>query len=64
MVDKISVNVVIKNVPYNFDDTDHIEEFIVARLVDAELWWYGVYDKYEKAKEVAIEIGNGVILKI
>lgn len=37
--------------------------YIVARLVDARLWYYGIYDTKDRAVQVAIEIGNGLILE-
>ena len=37
--------------------------FIVARLVDSELWYYGVYETQERAEEVAEALGNGVVLQ-
>lgn len=36
-------------------------EYIVARLVDCELWFYGAYDSKDKAEEVAYEI-EGLIV--
>lgn len=36
--------------------------YMVARLVNATLWYYGLYDSMERAAEVAVELGNGVIL--
>ena len=36
--------------------------FIVARLVDTDLWYYGVYETQERAEEVAAELGNGVVM--
>ena len=36
----------------------------VARNCDAELWYYGCYDTEERAKEVAMELGNGVVLEV
>ena len=36
--------------------------FIVARLVETDLWYYGVYETQERAEEVAAELGNGVVL--
>lgn len=35
-------------------------EFIVARKVDNEYWFYGAYENGFKAEQVALEI-NGVI---
>jgi len=37
--------------------------FIVARLVDSELWYYGVYETQERAEEVAEALGNGVVIQ-
>ena len=37
---------------------------MVARLVDGELWYYGLYNTWERAKEVAKELGNGVVFEI
>ena len=36
-------------------------EYIVARLVDCELWFYGAYDSKDKAEEVAYEIEGLVV---
>ena len=38
--------------------------YMVARLVDAVLWYYGTYETMSRAAEVAVELGNGVILGI
>lgn len=43
---------------------EHGHGYLVARLCDGELWYYGIYGTDSKAKEVAIEIGNGVVLSI
>lgn len=37
--------------------------FMVVRLVDARLWYYGTYPDEEKALQAAIEIGNGLVVK-
>ena len=37
--------------------------FMVARLVDGELWYYGTYEEKDRADSVAQEIGNGVVLE-
>ena len=36
--------------------------YIVARLVDGELWFYGAYDDEDHARTAIDEIGNGVLL--
>lgn len=45
----------IKNCP----DYVNKYEYVVAREVDGEFWFYGAYDDIEKAREVAAEI-NGI----
>lgn len=37
--------------------------FIVARLVDCDLWYYGVYETQERAEKVAEALGNGVVIQ-
>ena len=37
---------------------------MVARLVDNELWYYGLYDTWDRAEKVAKELGNGVAFEI
>jgi hypothetical protein len=36
---------------------------MVTRVVDSELWYYGMYATWERAEEVAKELGNGVVLE-
>ena len=36
---------------------------VVRRDNDSALWYYGLYDFEETAREVAIEIGNGLVLE-
>ena len=46
----------IKNIPmYAYE-----HEFVVAREVDGDMWFYGAYDSVEKAENVANEIGGWV----
>ena len=37
--------------------------FVIVRVVDAELWYYGTQREYERALEVAQEIGNGFVIQ-
>ena len=39
--------------------------YIVARRDEqtAELWWYGSYETEERAYDVAVKIGDGIVLK-
>ena len=57
---RIDTRVIVRNVPnYPLD-----KGFMVARVVDADLWFYGLYDSDIRAGEVAREIGNGVVIEI
>lgn len=43
----------------------HDGEFMVVRRAeDATLWYYGVYQEYEAAESVAVEIGNGFVVQL
>ena len=57
------VNAEIKNVAEYAQGKDG---FIVVRRDDhdASLWFYGVYESKELARNVAIEIGNGLVLEV
>lgn len=37
-------------------------KYIVARNIDGELWFWGAWNDRNKANEVAIELGNGVVI--
>lgn len=54
----ISYVTAIKNLP------EHKKEgFVVARVVDNDLWYYGTYETKKKASEVAKELGfNAVVI--
>ena len=43
--------------------TEGEEKFVVARVSEGELWYYGRYEE-EKAREVAEEIGGIVVEEI
>ena len=43
--------------------TEGEEKFVVARVSDGELWYYGRYEE-ERAREVAEEIGGIVVEEI
>lgn len=56
------VNVNIKNLP---DYAKENDGFMVARRDDnGDLWFYGLYETAERAREIAIEIGNGLVLGV
>ena len=58
----LTVRTFVKNCPVSIIGSE--STVMVARLVDTELWYYGLYDTWERAKEVAKELGNGVVLEV
>lgn len=38
--------------------------YLVVRLCDMVLWYYGFYDSYERAFKAAGELGNGLVLGV
>lgn len=49
----------VKNVP---DYAKNQKGFMVASASDGELWFYGLYDTYEKARDVVRFVTKAVIL--
>ena len=47
----------------NTSRSSYDKGFVVARLVNGELWYYGHYETEERAEEVREEFENGIILK-
>lgn len=58
----LRVSLFVKNCPVSIIESE--STVMVARLVDNELWYYGLYDTWERAKEVAKELENGVVFEI
>ena len=56
---KIKANVVINNMPSEMDEK---ARFIVSRVFDGSLWFWGRFEDINKAMEAAQEI-NGVIVE-
>lgn len=46
----------------NTSKEDYSGRFVVARLVDGVLWYYGAYETEERAEEVRSEFENGIVL--
>lgn len=40
------------------------DNVMVAKLVNSELWYYGMYATWDKATQVAKDLGNGVVLEV
>lgn len=58
----LRVNLFVKNCPISIIRSE--STVMVARLVDSELWYYGLYDTWERAEEVAKELGNGIVFEV
>ena len=56
---KVTATVDVQNLPIKGLSKD----YVVVRQVDGDLWYYGQYDSEAKAREVAIEIGNGLVIE-
>ena len=58
----IRAEVFVNNCPLSLINRE--ETFMVARNVDSELWYYGMYQTFERAKSVAKELENGIVLEV
>lgn len=61
-INKINVTVEISNMSINALDKEGY--LVVRRDNDSALWYYGLYSTKEFAREVACEIGNGIVLEM
>ena len=55
---KMSVIAEVKNVP---DDVD-TEGYMVVRVYEGELWYYGIWYNRDYAERAMSEIDNGILL--
>ena len=58
----LTVHAFVNNCPFSIIRSE--DKVMVARLVDSELWFYGLYATWEKAEQVAKDLGNGVVLEV
>lgn len=47
----------------NTSRSSYENKFVVARLVNGELWFYGMYETEEEANRVRDEFPNGIVLR-
>lgn len=52
------VKVTINNLP-----DYQLSRYIVARVADGKLWFWGTWEDREEAERVAAELGNGVVVE-
>ena len=55
---EITVKAIINNMP-----TEITYPYLVVRHVEDELWWYGQYEDYQRASDIALKLGNGFVLE-
>ncbi len=58
---ELNVTIRVYNMPVSRNTR---KGFMVVRLVDAAMWYYGTYDEYNRAREVALELGNGLVVEV
>lgn len=56
----VDAKVAVKNLP----DKPLRTGYMVVRICNLVLWYYGFYDSYERALQAADEIGNGIVLGV
>lgn len=55
---KLPCQIDVKNLP-SYD----LDCYTVFRLDDGDLWFYGTYENEDRAKEVAKELGNALVVE-
>ena len=63
IVKKLDCKITISNVPESIVHGSRTG-FIVARVDLPNLWYYGCYDTFERATEVAMVLGNGIVVEV
>ena len=58
----LGVTIKVQNIPDKFDMTQ--SGYMVLCRDDADLWYYGFYNNENQARNVAVEINNGVVVKL
>ena len=56
----VNVGVVVQNMPPDVREQD--EEYIVVRVVQGEMWYWGSFETYEDAFDVCLELSNATVL--
>lgn len=55
---KLPCQIEVNNLP-SYD----LDRYTVFRLDDGDLWFYGTYENEDRAKEVAHELGNALVVE-
>ena len=63
IVKKVDCKITIHNVPESIINGSRTG-FICARVDLPNYWYYGCYDTFERATEVAMELGNGIVVEV
>ena len=54
----MQLKIMVNNVPKESE----LKRYIVARVCDAELWYYGTYGTQNIAKDVSDFLGNAIVI--
>ena len=57
----ITAKIHVNNLPHDDFETGYM---VVRRDRKANLWYYGFQHDLERAKEIAVEIGNGIVIEV
>lgn len=63
IVKKLDCKITIHNVPESIANGSRTG-FICARVNLPDYWYYGCYNTLERASEVAMELGNGIVVEV
>lgn len=63
IVKKLDCKITIHNVPESIVNGSRTG-FVCARVDLPKYWYYGCYDTFERATEVAMELGNGIVVEV
>lgn len=42
---------------------DEIDKYVIARVCDGELWFWGTWDDKDEAENVVNDVENGIVLR-
>jgi hypothetical protein len=60
---RIEGKIIIRNVPESIVNGSRTG-FVCVSVSESDLWYYGCYDTFERASEVAFELGNGMVIEV
>lgn len=61
MKGNIKCTITVNNLP---DDFQQSGKYLVVRISEGALWYYGAYTEKHRADYAAFEIGNGLVVQM